>query len=188
MAVDKRKRPGDPRPAPQGVRPPGAAPAPRAGGRADPHRAVAEHERPQPRRGLRAPARALPVVGRGARRAGGGGRGGDPPGRPRADEGGAHQADPRGARRRRPRAGSRTRRSRRRASTCATCPGVGRKTAACVLLFSYGRPEVPVDTHVYRVGTRLGLWPRGHARSSEAHDEHAAARAIPRTPTRSTCS
>jgi endonuclease III len=48
-------------------------------------------------------------------------------------------------------------------------PGVGRKTAACVLLFSYGRPEVPVDTHVYRVGTRLGLWPE---RTSlvQAHD------------------
>src|SRR5688500_5637856 len=30
-------------------------------------------------------------------------------------------------------------------------PGVGRKTAACVLLFSFGRPEIPVDTHVYRV-------------------------------------
>src|SRR3954451_16715207 len=40
-------------------------------------------------------------------------------------------------------------------------PGVGRKTAACVLLFSYGRPDIPVDTHVYRVGTRLGLWPEG---------------------------
>jgi endonuclease-3 len=37
-------------------------------------------------------------------------------------------------------------------------PGVGRKTAACVLLFSFGRPDVPVDTHVYRVGGRLGLW------------------------------
>lgn len=49
-------------------------------------------------------------------------------------------------------------------------PGVGRKTAACVLLFSYGRPDVPVDTHVYRVGTRLGLWP---AKTSleQAHDE-----------------
>src|SRR5438876_7814601 len=33
-------------------------------------------------------------------------------------------------------------------------PGVGRKTAACVLLFSYGLHEVPVDTHVSRVGTR----------------------------------
>jgi endonuclease-3 len=40
-------------------------------------------------------------------------------------------------------------------------PGVGRKTAACVLLFSFGRPEVPVDTHVHRVLTRLGfLGPR----------------------------
>src|SRR4051794_25635101 len=37
-------------------------------------------------------------------------------------------------------------------------PGVGRKTAACVLLFSFGRHEVPVDTHVYRVGSRLGLF------------------------------
>jgi endonuclease-3 len=36
-------------------------------------------------------------------------------------------------------------------------PGVGRKTAACVLLFAYGLREVPVDTHVSRVGTRLGL-------------------------------
>jgi endonuclease-3 len=49
-------------------------------------------------------------------------------------------------------------------------PGVGRKTAACVLLFSYGRPEVPVDTHVYRVGTRLGLFRPG-ASFDEAHDE-----------------
>ena len=49
-------------------------------------------------------------------------------------------------------------------------PGVGRKTAACVLLFSYGRPEVPVDTHVYRVGTRLGLWPE-KTRLEHAHDE-----------------
>ena len=49
-------------------------------------------------------------------------------------------------------------------------PGVGRKTAACVLLFSYGRPDVPVDTHVYRVGTRLGLF-RPKASFDEAHDE-----------------
>ena len=49
-------------------------------------------------------------------------------------------------------------------------PGVGRKTAACVLLFSYGRPEVPVDTHVYRVGTRLGLWPE-RTPLVKAHDE-----------------
>jgi endonuclease-3 len=49
-------------------------------------------------------------------------------------------------------------------------PGVGRKTAACVLLFSYGRPDVPVDTHVYRVGQRLGLWPE-KASFERAHDE-----------------
>jgi endonuclease III len=49
-------------------------------------------------------------------------------------------------------------------------PGVGRKTAACVLLFAFGRPEVPVDTHVYRVASRLGLIRRG-ASFDEAHDE-----------------
>ena len=49
-------------------------------------------------------------------------------------------------------------------------PGVGRKTAACVLLFSYGRHDVPVDTHVYRVGSRLGLFRPG-APLEEAHDE-----------------
>jgi endonuclease-3 len=36
-------------------------------------------------------------------------------------------------------------------------PGVGRKTAACVLLFAYGLRDVPVDTHVSRVGMRLHL-------------------------------
>lgn len=51
-------------------------------------------------------------------------------------------------------------------------PGVGRKTAACVLLFSFGRPDVPVDTHVFRVGTRLGLFRPG-ASFDEAHDEIA---------------
>jgi endonuclease-3 len=49
-------------------------------------------------------------------------------------------------------------------------PGVGRKTAACVLLFSFGRPDVPVDTHVYRVGGRLGLWPP-KLPLAKAHDE-----------------
>lgn len=37
--------------------------------------------------------------------------------------------------------------------------GVGPKTAACVLLFSLGRPFFPVDTHVHRVTRRLGLVP-----------------------------
>ncbi len=48
-------------------------------------------------------------------------------------------------------------------------PGVGRKTAACVLLFSYGMHDVPVDTHVSRVGTRLGLFRPG-APFLEMHD------------------
>jgi endonuclease-3 len=38
-------------------------------------------------------------------------------------------------------------------------PGVGRKTAACVLLFAYGLHDVPVDTHVSRVGMRLAVLP-----------------------------
>jgi endonuclease-3 len=49
-------------------------------------------------------------------------------------------------------------------------PGVGRKTAACVLLFSFDRPEMPVDTHVYRVSSRLGLI-RPKASFEQAHDE-----------------
>jgi endonuclease III len=48
-------------------------------------------------------------------------------------------------------------------------PGVGRKTAACVLLFSFGLRDVPVDTHVSRVGTRLGLL-RPKAPFEELHD------------------
>jgi endonuclease-3 len=55
-----------------------------------------------------------------------------------------------------------------RAYLCAL-PGVGRKTAACVLLFSYGLRDVPVDTHVSRVGTRLGLL-RPNAPFDELHD------------------
>jgi endonuclease-3 len=39
--------------------------------------------------------------------------------------------------------------------------GVGPKTAACILLFAYGKPALPVDTHVYRVARRLGLVPEG---------------------------
>jgi endonuclease-3 len=48
-------------------------------------------------------------------------------------------------------------------------PGVGRKTAACVLLFSYGLRDVPVDTHVSRVGMRLHLLRPG-APFEELHD------------------
>ena len=48
-------------------------------------------------------------------------------------------------------------------------PGVGRKTAACVLLFSFGMREVPVDTHVSRVATRLALLRPG----APFHEQHA---------------
>ncbi len=52
-------------------------------------------------------------------------------------------------------------------------PGVGRKTAACVMIFALGRPEIPVDTHVHRVGGRLGLFP-SRASFEVAHDEMLA--------------
>jgi endonuclease III len=52
-------------------------------------------------------------------------------------------------------------------------PGVGRKTAACVLLFAYGLHDVPIDTHVSRVGTRLGLLRKG-APFEVLHDEMLA--------------
>ena len=52
-------------------------------------------------------------------------------------------------------------------------PGVGRKTAACVMIFALGRPEIPVDTHVYRVGGRLGLFAE-NASFERAHDEMLA--------------
>jgi endonuclease-3 len=52
-------------------------------------------------------------------------------------------------------------------------PGVGRKTAACVLLFAYGLRDVPVDTHVSRVGTRLGLLAAG-APFEKLHDQMLA--------------
>ena len=52
-------------------------------------------------------------------------------------------------------------------------PGVGRKTAACVLLFSFGLRDVPVDTHVGRVATRLGLL-REKAGSTERADAMTA--------------
>jgi endonuclease-3 len=39
--------------------------------------------------------------------------------------------------------------------------GVGRKTAAIVLLFSLGKPAFPVDTHIFRVSGRIGLRPVG---------------------------
>jgi endonuclease-3 len=47
--------------------------------------------------------------------------------------------------------------------------GVGPKTAACVLAFSLGRDVMPVDTHVHRVSSRLGLLP-AKMTAEQAHD------------------
>ena len=55
-------------------------------------------------------------------------------------------------------------------------PGVGPKTAACVLLFSLDRAYFPVDTHVHRVAMRLGLVaPRSTAVQAQAQLQAALA-------------
>jgi endonuclease III len=51
-----------------------------------------------------------------------------------------------------------------------TLPGVGVKTAKCVLMYSLRRRVLPVDTHVWRVAKRLGLL-RADARYDDVHDE-----------------
>jgi endonuclease-3 len=42
-----------------------------------------------------------------------------------------------------------------------TLPGVGRKTASCVLAYAFHKPAVAVDTHVFRIAHRLG-WVKGN--------------------------
>ncbi len=41
--------------------------------------------------------------------------------------------------------------------TLVSLPGVGRKTANCVLVYAYDKPAIPVDIHVHRISNRLGL-------------------------------
>jgi endonuclease III len=55
-------------------------------------------------------------------------------------------------------------------------PGVGPKTAACVLCFSFDRPVLPVDTHVHRIALRLGIVP---PRTSPARTQAALTRLVP---------
>ena len=55
-------------------------------------------------------------------------------------------------------------------------PGVGPKTAACVLLFSLGEPYFPVDTHVHRIAKRLGLVP---PRATAEQSQELLQRAVP---------
>ncbi|KAF6000999.1 hypothetical protein F1559_000904 [Cyanidiococcus yangmingshanensis] len=50
-------------------------------------------------------------------------------------------------------------------------PGVGPKTAACVAMFTLGRDDIfPVDTHIYRVGKRLGWVPTTRTREQAQED------------------
>lgn len=55
-------------------------------------------------------------------------------------------------------------------------PGVGAKTAACVLLFACRRPVLPVDTHVHRIAKRLGLLP---SRCSPSKAQELLAQQLP---------
>jgi len=52
-------------------------------------------------------------------------------------------------------------------------PGIGPKTAACVLLFALERPVMPVDTHVHRVARRLGVI-AAKTTAEQAHPELTA--------------
>jgi endonuclease-3 len=55
----------------------------------------------------------------------------------------------------------------------AAIPGIGKKTASVVLLFSFGLPLMPVDRHVHRVSGRIGLIP-AKADADAAHDYYLA--------------
>lgn len=49
----------------------------------------------------------------------------------------------------------------------SSLPGVGPKTVAVVMGFAFGRETIPVDTHVHRVATRLGLVPKTSAERAQ---------------------
>ena len=49
--------------------------------------------------------------------------------------------------------------------------GVGRKTANCVLVYAYGKPAIPVDTHVHRMSNRLGWVATKHPEKTETELE-----------------
>lgn len=53
---------------------------------------------------------------------------------------------------------------------------VGRKTANCVLVYAFGKPAIPVDTHVHRISNRLGLVNTKKPEDTEAE----LVRAVPR--------
>ena len=51
--------------------------------------------------------------------------------------------------------------------TLLSLPGVGRKTANCVLVYGFGRDAIAVDTHVHRISNRLGLVSTGTPEETE---------------------
>ena len=55
-------------------------------------------------------------------------------------------------------------------------PGVGRKTANCVLVYAFRKPSIPVDTHVHRISNRLG-WVRT---KTPEETEQALLKIVPR--------
>lgn len=61
-------------------------------------------------------------------------------------------------------------------------PGVGPKTAAVVLAFSFGMPAMPVDTHIHRVSERLGLI----SKKTSAEDAHGILESVLRPEDRFT--
>jgi endonuclease III len=52
-------------------------------------------------------------------------------------------------------------------SMLLTLPGVGRKTANCVLVYAFGKDAIPVDTHVHRISNRLGWVETVHPEETE---------------------
>lgn len=55
-------------------------------------------------------------------------------------------------------------------------PGVGRKTANCVLVYAFEKPAIPVDTHVHRISNRIGLVKT----KTPEETEHALMKKIPK--------
>jgi len=55
-------------------------------------------------------------------------------------------------------------------------PGVGRKTANCVLVYAFRKPAIPVDVHVHRVSNRLGIVKT----KKPIETEEALARVVPK--------
>ena len=129
-----------------------------------------EHERPQPRRRLRAAARRASTTGRirdsptpgWSRRSG---PAGSPTRRPR----GSRRCCASSASRDRPRLAAEARRASEAIDYLVALPGVGRKTAACVMIFAFDRPEIPVDTHV--IGSAAASGCSAAAPVREAHEE-----------------